>query len=151
MAGDLNMARTRRVRAIIVFVRAKVAYFACFLYNLATMKKNGKTAQKSSEFAIIETGGKQYMVSVGDVVEVELLGNLKEGDKVEFDKVLMVDNGADTTIGEPYIKGARVTATYQGLKKGTKLTIVRYQQKSNRDRRIGHRQKYAQVKIDALV
>ena len=114
------------------------------------MIKKEKTTKKPSEFAIIETGGKQYMVSVGDVVEVELLGDLKEGDKVEFDKVLMVDNGSDTTIGEPYIKGAKVTATYLKLKKGKKLTIVRYQQKSNRDRRIGHRQKYAQVKIEAM-
>lgn len=128
-----------------------VAYFRPFLYNLATMKKTAKQAEKASEFAVIETGGKQYLVSVGDVVEVELLGDLKEGDKVEFDKVLMVDNGSDTTIGEPYIKGAKVKATYQGEKKGPKITIVRYQQKSNRDRRIGHRQKYAQVKIDALV
>ncbi len=113
------------------------------------MKKE-KATTKATEFAIIETGGKQYMVSVGDVLEVELLGDLKEGDKVEFDKVLMVDNGTDTTIGEPYIKGAKVQATYQSLKKGPKITIVRYQQKSNRDRRIGHRQKYAKVKIEAL-
>ena len=104
-----------------------------------------------AEFAVIETGGKQYMVSVGDVLEVELLGgDLKEGDAVEFDKVLMVDNGTDTTIGEPYIKGAKVKATHLGLKKGVKLTIVRYKAKSNRDRKIGHRQKYSQVKIEAL-
>lgn len=113
------------------------------------MKKE-KISAKATEFAVIETGGKQYMVSVGDVLDVELLGDLKEGDTVEFDKVLMVDNGADTTIGEPYIKGAKVKAIYQGLKKGPKITIVRYQQKSNRDRRIGHRQKYARVKIEAL-
>ncbi len=114
------------------------------------MKKEKATKEKATEFAIIETGGKQYMVCVGDVLEVELLGDLKEGDKVEFDKVLMVDNGSDTTIGEPYIKGAKVKATYQKLAKGPKITIVRYKAKSNRDRRIGHRQKYAQVKIDAL-
>ncbi|HEU4677694.1 MAG TPA: bL21 family ribosomal protein, partial [Candidatus Paceibacterota bacterium] len=65
--------------------------------------KNGKATTKAKEkkdgtFAIIETGGKQYMVAVGDVVEVELLGNLKEGDKVEFDKVLLVDDGKDATI-----------------------------------------------------
>ncbi len=113
------------------------------------MKKE-KSTVKATEFAVIETGGKQYMVSVGDVLDVELLGDLKEGDKIEFDKVLMVDNGADTTIGEPYIKGAKVQATYQGLKKGPKITIVRYQQKSNRDKRTGHRQKYARVKIEAL-
>lgn len=90
------------------------------------------------------------MVSVGDVLEVELLGDLKDGDKVEFDKVLLVDNGSDTTIGTPYISGAMVKATFQGEKKGKKLHIVRYESKSNRSRRIGHRQKYAEVKIESL-
>ncbi len=114
------------------------------------MKKKEPTPIQA-EFAVIETGGKQYLVSVGDVVEVELLSSeLKEGDKVEFDKVLMVDNGSDTTIGDPYIKGAKVKATFQGVKKGVKLTIVRYKAKSNRDRKIGHRQKHAQVKIESL-
>jgi large subunit ribosomal protein L21 len=109
------------------------------------------TTGKGTEFAVIETGGKQYMVSPGDVVLVELLaGDLKEGDTVEFDKVLMVDNGSDTTIGEPYIKGAKVKATFKGKKSGPKITIVRYQQKSNRDKRTGHRQKYSEVKIEAL-
>jgi large subunit ribosomal protein L21 len=110
-----------------------------------------KTTEKATEFAVIETGGKQYLVSVGDVLDVELLsGDLKEGDKVEFDKVIMVDNGTDTTIGDPYIKGATVKATFLKEKKGKKLTIVRYKAKSNRDRKIGHRQKYAQVKIEGL-
>jgi large subunit ribosomal protein L21 len=112
--------------------------------------KNEKNTTENTEFAVIETGGKQYMVSVGDVLEVELLGDLKEGDTVEFDKVLMVDNGVDTTIGMPYIAGAKVKATYKGEKKGKKIHIVRYQAKSNRDRRIGHRQKYAQVEIVSL-
>ncbi len=109
-----------------------------------------KNEKATTEYAVIETGGKQYMVSVGDVLEVELLGDLKEGDKVEFDKVLLVDNGSDTTIGTPYISGAKVKATFQGEKKGKKLTIVRYEAKSNRNRRIGHRQKYAEVKIESL-
>lgn len=114
------------------------------------MKKE-KATTKETEFAVIETGGKQYMVCVGDVLDVELLDpELKEGDAVVFDKVLLVDNGNDTTIGTPYIAGAKVKATYQGLTKGPKIHIVRYQQKSNRDRRIGHRQKYAQVKIEAV-
>ncbi len=104
----------------------------------------------ASEFAVIMTGGKQYMVSVGDVLDVELLGDLKEGDSIEFDKVLLVDDGKDTTIGTPYIKGAMVKATYEGLKKGPKITIVRYKAKSNRDRKIGHRQKYARVKIESI-
>ncbi len=127
-----------------------VAYFVVFLYNRRTMKKEKITTEKATEFAVIETGGKQYLVSVGDVLEVELLGDLAEGDRIEFDKVLMVDNGLDTTIGEPYITGAKVQATFLKEKKGVKLHIVRYMAKSNRDRRIGHRQRYAQVKIEAL-
>jgi large subunit ribosomal protein L21 len=120
----------------------------------AATKKVAKKATKKAvgaEFAIIETGGKQYMVAVGDLVDVELLkGDLKEGDKVEFDKVLMVDDGKDTTIGMPYIDGAKVKASYVGLEKGKKLHIVRYKAKSNRDRRIGHRQKYSRVKIETI-
>ncbi|MBX2866901.1 50S ribosomal protein L21 [Candidatus Kaiserbacteria bacterium] len=112
---------------------------------MADTKKTTK-----DEFAVIETGGKQYMVSAGDVIDVELLGDLKEGDKVEFDKVLMVDNGKDTTIGDPYIKGAKVSATYQGEKKGKKLSIIRFKAKSNRDRKIGHRQHYARVQIEKI-
>lgn len=111
-------------------------------------KKTVKELQ--NDFAVIETGGKQYAVSVGDVIDVELLGDFAEGDKVTFDKVLLSDDGTATTIGTPYISGAKVTATYLGLKKGTKLSIVRYKAKSNRDRKIGHRQKYARVEITAL-
>lgn len=114
------------------------------------MATEKKTAE-NKEFAVIETGGKQHMVSAGDVLNIELLGgDLKEGDKVEFDKVLLVDNGKDTTIGTPYIDGAKVKATYQKATKGPKLSIIRYKAKSNRDRKIGHRQHYAQVKIDSL-
>lgn len=113
--------------------------------------KPTKTTAKAEEFAVIETGGKQYMVSVGETVEVERLsGELKDGDKIEFDKVLLVDDGKDATIGDPYIKGAKVVGTFLGEKKGKKLSIVRFKAKSNRHRKIGHRQKYSQVKIDSL-
>lgn len=124
-----------------------IAYFSVFLYNLATM-----TTQKATkeDFAVIETGGKQYIVSVGDVLDVELLGEHEDGAKVEFDKVLMKDTGSKATIGTPYIDGAKVKATYHGLKKGTKLSIIRFKAKSNRDRKIGHRQHYSRVKIESI-
>ena len=115
-------------------------------------KRVKKTSVTKDEFAVIASGGKQYMVSVGDIVDVELLPReYKEGEMVEFDKVLLVDNGRDATIGTPYIDGAKVRAVYQGEKKGKKLTIVRYKAKSNRDRKIGHRQHYSRVKIESLV
>jgi len=103
-----------------------------------------------ADFAVIETGGKQYAVSAGDIIDVELLGDYAEGDKVTFDKVVLSDDGKAATIGTPYIDGASVTATYLGLKKGKKITIVRYKAKSNRDRKIGHRQKYSRVEITKI-
>ncbi len=109
-----------------------------------------KDTATKGDFAVIETGGKQYIVSVGDVIDVELLGDLEEGAKVSFDKVLLKDDGAKATVGNPYIAGAAVQGTYQGLKKGIKLSILRFKAKSNRDRKIGHRQKYARVKIDTI-
>ncbi len=114
-------------------------------------KAAAKSAGKNEEFAVIETGGKQYMVAVGDTLLVERLpGELTEGDTIEFEKVLMVDDGKDATIGTPYIQGAKVSATYQGEAKGKKLNIIRFESKSNRDRNVGHRQKYSRVTIDAL-
>lgn len=106
-----------------------------------------KTANK--EFAVIATGGKQYIVSVGDTLLVELLGDHKEGDSIEFDSVLMTDDGSKAKVGTPYT-GTKVKATYLGEKKGPKLSIVRYKAKSNRDRKIGHRQHYAEVKIESI-
>ena len=110
---------------------------------MATTKANKES------FAVIATGGKQYVVSVGDTLEVELIGDLKEGDAVEFENVLMTDDGKTAKIGTPNT-GTKVKATYLGEKKGPKITIVRYKAKSNRDRRLGHRQHYAQVKIEAI-
>lgn len=105
-----------------------------------------ETTQK--DFAVIATGGKQYIVSPGDVVSVELLeGDYKEGDTVTFADVLMQND----TVGTPTVKGAAVKATYLGDKKGKKLSIIRFKAKSNRSRKIGHRQQYAQVRIESVV
>lgn len=120
-----------------------------FLYNLATMTTATDTSVNTAPFAVIKTGGKQYVVREGDVLQVELLGDHKEGDKIEFDHVLMTDDGKTSKIGTP-TTGGKVSATFLGNKKGKKLTIIRYKAKSNRDRRLGHRQQYAEVKIDKI-
>lgn len=109
-----------------------------------------KDTAKKDAFAVIQTGGKQYVVSAGDVVEVELLGDLEEGAKVEFDQVLMTDDGSKAEVGTPYLAGKKVVGTFQGVKKGIKISILRYKAKSNRDRKLGHRQKYSQVKIESI-
>lgn len=107
------------------------------------------TETTNKAFAVIATGGKQYLVHEGDTLLVELMGEHKEGDKIEFDTVLMTDDGSKSKVGTPHT-GTKVVATYLGEKKGPKLTIVRYKAKSNRDRRIGHRQHYAQLKIEKI-
>lgn len=108
------------------------------------------TKNNGVPFAVIETGGKQYMVTTGETITVELLSDSKEGDTVTFDKVVLTDNGTDTKVGTPYVSGAKVTATHLGEIKGKKLSIIRFKAKSNRSRKVGHRQQYAHVRIDSI-
>ena len=103
------------------------------------------------EFAIIQTGGKQYTVSKGDTISIEkLVGDYKVGDKVIFDKVLLVDDGKNTTIGTPYIPKASVKATITEIGRAAKIMVVKYKQKSRYHKRNGHRQPFFKVTIDAL-
>jgi large subunit ribosomal protein L21 len=103
------------------------------------------------EFAVIKTGGKQYKVSVGDSVKIEkITGEYKEGDKLTFDQVLLVDNGKDTTIGTPVIKGAEVKGTLEKIGRAQKVTVIHYKQKSRYFKKNGHRQPFFQVKIDSI-
>ena len=100
------------------------------------------------EFAVIQTGGKQYKVSVGDTVKIEkLVGEHKEGDKITFDKVLLVDNGRDTTIGTPFITGAKVEAELVEIGRAKKIIVVKYKPKSRYLIRQGHRQHFFKIKI----
>ena len=108
------------------------------------------TSESTVPFAVIETGGKQYKVSVGDTIAVELLSDSKEGDTVTFENVLLTDSGSDTKIGTPYVSTAKVTGTHLGDKKGKKLSIIRFKAKSNRSRKLGHRQQYTHVRIDKI-
>ncbi len=119
---------------------------------MATVKKTTKKVDvESTEFAVILTGGKQYKVAVGDVLKVEKLdGEFTLGDKIVFDKVLLVDNGVDTTIGTPYITGAKVESLFQKAGKGKTVSVVKYKQKSRYLKKNGHRQPYIEVKISAI-
>ena len=100
------------------------------------------------EFAVIQTGGKQYKVSKGGLVSIEkIIGEYKKGDKVSFDKVLLVDDGKDTTIGTPYITGAKVEAEIVEIGRARKVMVIKYKQKSRYLRRNGHRQPFFKVKI----
>jgi large subunit ribosomal protein L21 len=103
------------------------------------------------ETAVIKTGGKQYIVAKGDTIFIEKLpGSLKEGDSVTFSEILLVDNGSDTTIGAPTIKGAAVKGTVVEAGKDTKVDVVKYKAKSRYYKRRGHRQPFLKVKIDSI-
>ena len=103
------------------------------------------------EFAVIFTGGKQYKVSEGGLVSIEkIIGEYKKGDKLSFDKVLLVDDGKDTTIGTPYIKGAKVDAEIVEIGRSRKVMVVKYKQKSRYLKRNGHRQPFFKVKITSI-
>lgn len=115
------------------------------------IKKTKEKTQNKAEFAVIKTGGKQYKVSVGDVVSIEKIkGDHKVGDAVTFDDVLMVDNGKDTTIGTPYIKGAKVIGNLKEIGRGKKISVVKYKAKSRYFKSRGHRQPFFKVEIVGL-
>jgi len=103
------------------------------------------------QFAVIQTGGKQYKASVGDVLSIEKLrGDYKKGDKVTFDKVLLVDDGKKATVGAPYVSGASVDADITDIGRARTVLVVKYKQKSRYLRRNGHRQPYFKVKITSI-
>ena len=102
-------------------------------------------------FSVIETGGKQYKVAEGDSIKIEKLsGDLKEGDVVSFDKVLLSDDGAVTKVGAPYIANAQVQAEIVEINRHPKVSVVKYKAKSNYFKLRGHRQPYMKIKIAKL-
>lgn len=120
------------------------------------VKKTASVTRKEGAgtlFAVIETGGKQYQVAAGDIITIELLKEARgkeTGTKILFDKVLLVDNGKDTQIGDPYLKGATVEGVLQEEGKGRKIRVLRYKAKSRYLKQKGHRQPFVKVKIVAI-
>lgn len=100
-------------------------------------------------YAIIETGGKQYRVSVGDSIVVERLDG-DAGDEITFDRVLLLGGDGATRIGQPYVDGATVTASVDGQGKGEKIVVFKYKPKKRYRRRIGHRQLQTSLTITGI-
>ncbi|MER2139129.1 MAG: 50S ribosomal protein L21 [Succiniclasticum sp.] len=100
-------------------------------------------------YAIIKTGGKQYKVAEGDILNVEKL-NAEKGAEVVFDEVLAIVNDGEVTVGKPFIDGAKVTATVEEQGKGEKILVFKYRAKVNYRKRMGHRQPYTAVKISGI-
>lgn len=98
-----------------------------------------------AEYAIIETGGKQYKVAAGEAIYVEKL-DAAAGDKVVFDKVVFVDG----KIGTPFVKGASVSGTVEKQGKEKKVVTFKYKPKKHSHTKQGHRQPYTKVVIDTI-
>ena len=96
--------------------------------------------------AVIETGGKQYIVSKDDILDVELLGDEK---KVSFDVLLIID-GDDVQVGAPLVKGAKVSAEVLEVVRAPKVTAIRYKAKKRVHKTRGHRQNYTRIKITEI-
>lgn len=100
------------------------------------------------KIAVIKTGGKQYVAQKDAILTVEKWGaSLKKGDKVEFDHVLMTDDGKTTQVGTPEVSGAKVEGEVIATGKAKKKVVFRYKAKSNRTKLKGHRQPFVKVKI----
>ena len=100
-------------------------------------------------YAIIETGGKQYKVQAGDVVFIEKLDAEPE-QEITFDKVIAVGKDDGIVVGTPTVEGASVTAKVLKNGKAKKITVFTYKPKKDSKRKLGHRQPYTKVQIDAI-
>ncbi len=103
-------------------------------------------------YAVLSSGGKQYRVEAGTTLMLERLDGApgEPGAQVTFDRVLLIGDGDDVTIGTPTVAGASVSATVLGEALGPKLVIFKFKQKVKYRRRTGHRQHMTRVRIDAI-
>ena len=101
-------------------------------------------------YAIIAADGRQYKVSEGQEIQIDLRDDVREGDKVTFDKVLLLSGGDGVQVGQPVVAGANVSAEVLGQELGEKLYIQKIRRRKNFRRRTGHRQAYTRVRIDSI-
>ena len=100
-------------------------------------------------YAVIEAGGKQHKVELGQVLEVDLMQE-ESGVDHAFENVMLYVDGDDVQIGQPYIENAKVVAEIVEEVKGEKVSILRFRRRKHSMRQIGHRQRYTQIKIKEI-
>lgn len=100
---------------------------------------------------VFEVGGRQYRAAQGDKIQVERLPQAV-GDKIEFDQVLLLSDGENTTVGQPTVKGAKVVTEVIEQSKGKKIIVFKYRPGAKRQRKkTGHRQYYTWLKVEKIV
>jgi large subunit ribosomal protein L21 len=101
-------------------------------------------------YAVIETGGKQYRVAPGDVVDVERT-ETTSGDAIEFERILLIGGEGTPQVGAPVLEGARVKATRVDDVRGPKIRVFKKKRRKGYRRTQGHRQNMVRVRIDEIV
>ena len=106
-------------------------------------------------YAVIEQGSKQYKVAEGYCIKIELTDVSPDATTIELDKVLLISDDKDVKVGNPYLEGAKVIASFQAsaqeaVVKGQKLYPMYFRRRKNSKKRIGHRQKHLQITIDKI-
>lgn len=99
-------------------------------------------------YAVVKTGGKQYRVTVGDVIRVERLP-VPAGESVKLDQVLLVKDDSDVRVGTPFLAES-VTATVRGHGRGDKIRVFKMRRRKNYRRRAGHRQDYTELEVTSI-
>jgi len=100
-------------------------------------------------YAIIETDGKQYRVAEGDTIRCDAIDR-EPGSEIAFDRVILAGTGADVAVGRPLVEGARVVGTVVRQAKDKKILVFKYKPKKRVRKLVGHRQRYAEVKITKI-
>ncbi|HXN15173.1 MAG TPA: 50S ribosomal protein L21 [Usitatibacter sp.] len=100
-------------------------------------------------YAVIKTGGKQYRVAPGEKIKIEQIP-ADVGAQIVLDQVLMVADGEAVTVGNPWVSGARVSATVLAQGRGEKVKIFKLRRRKHYQRTQGHRQNYTEIRVDAI-
>ena len=100
-------------------------------------------------YAVIKSGGKQYRVQMGQTVKVEKLA-VTEGASVAIEEVLLVADGEQLIVGDPYVKGVTVETTVKSHGRAPKVGIVKFRRRKHYRKQMGHRQSYTELRIDAI-
>ena len=115
----------------------------------APAQAHSRSGSDQTAYAVIETGGKQYRVAVGDTLSVEKL-SVEPGSDITFDRVLMVGGDGSARVGRPLVAGATVQAQVEQQYRGLKIVVFKYKPKKRYRRRTGHRQSLTRVAITAI-
>jgi large subunit ribosomal protein L21 len=101
-------------------------------------------------YAVVETGGKQYRAAPGEFVDVERLP-AEVGEKITLDRVLMIADGENVTVGRPYIEGAQVITTVVAQRRHRKVLFFHYVPKKRQRKKHGHRQYFTRLRVEQIL